>query len=79
MPEIYPVERGGRKCAHWSTSRYEPGRMCPVTVTEFTQRLGDACESMEALFYKRLARAGEVLSYNITLVPLYSRMRGWAE
>jgi hypothetical protein len=53
--------------------------MCPVTVTEFTQRLGDACESMEALFYKRLARAGEVLSYNITLVPLYSRMRGWAE
>jgi len=55
------------------------GRFGSPRMTEFTQRVGEAYDDMEALFEKRLARAGEVLSYDITSVSTYGHMRGWAE
>jgi len=55
------------------------GRFGSPRMTEFTQRLGEAYDDMEALFERRLARAGDVLSYDITSVSTYGRMRGWAE
>ncbi|HSV42028.1 MAG TPA: IS1634 family transposase, partial [Methanomassiliicoccales archaeon] len=55
------------------------GRFGSPRMTEFTQRLGEAYDGMETLFGKRLARAGSVLSYDITSVSTYGHMRGWAE
>lgn len=55
------------------------GHFSSPRMTEFTQRLGNACDGMETLFEKRLVRAGDVLSYDITSVSSYSSMRGWAE
>lgn len=55
------------------------GRFGSPRMTELTQRLGEAYDGMEALFEKRLARAGHVLSYDITSVSTYGHMHGWAE
>jgi len=55
------------------------GRFGSPRMTELTQRLGEAYGSMETLFEKRLARAGHVLSYDITSVSTYGHMHGWAE
>ena len=55
------------------------GRFGSPRMTELTQRLGEACDDMEALFERRLARTRDVLSYDITSVSTYGHMRGWAE
>ena len=55
------------------------GRFGSPRMTELTQSLGEAFDSMETLFERRLARAGDVLSYDITSVSTYGRMHGWAE
>ena len=54
--------------------RFDSPRM-----SEFTRRMGDSFDSMETLFEKRVSRAKEMLSYDITSVSTYSRMRGWGE
>lgn len=41
MPEIYHVERNGKKYAYRSTSRYEPGKKYPVTVNEYLGRVDE--------------------------------------
>ena len=41
MPEIYLVERNGKRYAYRSTSRYEPGKKYPVTVNEYIGRVDE--------------------------------------
>lgn len=41
MPEIYHVERNGKKYAYRSTSRYEPDKKYPVTVNEYLGRVDE--------------------------------------
>lgn len=48
-------------------------------LSEKTRMLGSAFHNMEDLFEKRLARAGDSLSYDLTSVPTHSSIGGWGE
>jgi transposase len=48
-------------------------------MSEFTKRTGDSFGNIETLFEKRVKRAGDVLSFDITSVSTNSAMDGWGE